>query len=291
MPTFKKKSWFCEDAVPGKRFGRIKHCFFIKNLVFKGKTPYQDILIFDNPIYGRIVALDGIIQFSERDEYMYHEMIVHPIFFSHPKPEKVLIVGGGDGGALREVLKHPVKEVCLVDVDKKIMEVFKKYTPFVSKGSFNDKRVKIFIEDGSRFIKKYKGYFDVIIIDCNDSMGPSLPLFSPGFYENVYNALKTDGMMITLIGSFLDFDNLIKKKVSDLKRIFASVKTYKVAIPSYHCGDFCFIGSSKRMGLGKEDFKKLERKFKKFRKKNTLKYYSPEIHRASMSLPKIWEIN
>ena len=102
-----------------------------------------------------------------------------------------------------------------MDVDKKVMEVFKKYTPFVSKGSFNDKRVKIFIEDGSRFIKKYKGYFDVIIIDCNDSMGPSLPLFSPGFYENVYNALKTDGMMITLIGSFLDFDNLIKKKVSD----------------------------------------------------------------------------
>ena len=183
MPISKK--WFCEGAVPGKRFGKIKHCFLMDKLVFKGKTSYQDILIFDNAIYGRVAVLDGIVQFSEKDEFVYHEMISHPILFSHPSPQKILIIGGGDGGVLREVLKHPVKEVYLVDIDKEAMGIFRKYTPFISQNSFKDKRTKIFFGDGREFIKKFRNFFDVVIVDSNDPMGPSLPLFSSRFYKYV----------------------------------------------------------------------------------------------------------
>ena len=117
------KKWFCEEVVPGKRLGKIKHCFSIDRLIFKGKSLHQEILVFDNAVYGRIFVLDGIVQLSEKDEYIYHEMLVHPILFSHPNPKRILIVGGGDGGALREVLKHRVKEVWLVDIDKKVIEI------------------------------------------------------------------------------------------------------------------------------------------------------------------------
>ncbi len=284
------KKWFCEDVVPGKRFGKIKHCFLIDKLVFKGKTSYQDVLIFDNSIYGRVVVLDGIVQLSERDEFIYHEIISHPILFSHPNPQKVLIIGGGDGGALREVLKHPVKQVFLVDIDKKAVELFKKYIPFVSKGSFRDKRTKVFFKDGRKFIKNFQNFFDVVIIDSNDPTGPSLPLFSRKFYEDVGGALKKDGVMITLIGSFLDFETLIKKTIKKLRTIFPKVRLYRVAIPSYHCGDFCFIGASKKIDLGKVNFKKIEKRFQKIKGKNQFKYYSPEIHLATITLPKIWKI-
>lgn len=288
MPISKK--WFCEGAVPGKRFGKIKHCFLMDKLVFKGKTPYQDVLIFDNPIYDRVLVLDGIVQLSEKDEFIYHETISHPILFSHPNPQRVLIVGGGDGGALREVLKHPVKEVYLADIDKKAAEIFKKYLPFVSKGSFKDKRVKVFFEDGAKFIKNFHNFFDIIIIDSNDPVGPSLTFFSDRFYKDVAETLKKEGMVVTLIGSSLDFETLIKKNVKKLKAVFPKVQLYRAAIPSYHCGDFCFIGASKKIDLGKIDLKKTKKRFKKIERKNQFKYYSPEIHFAAMTLPKTWKI-
>jgi len=278
MPTSK---WFCEGTVPGKRLDKIKHCFLIDKLVFKGKTSYQDILIFDNPIYGRVFVLDGIVQLSEKDEFIYHEMIAHPVLFSHPNPERVLIAGGGDGGSLREVLKHPVKEVYLVDLDKKVIEISAKYLPFVSKGAFFNKRLKLFIGDAKAFIKEYKDFFDLVIVDSNDPVGPSLALYSTNFYKNIFRALKKDGIIITQVGSFLDFQNLIKPIFLKLKKIFPYVQPYKLTMPSYHCGEYCFVGASKKIDLSKVNLKKIKKRFK---------YYSPEIHKQSMVLPKIWKL-
>jgi spermidine synthase len=139
-----KEKWFCEKISFGKRAGKLKHCFFIDKLVFKGETNFQEVLIFDNSVYGRILCLDKIIQFSKLDEFIYHEMMVHPVLFSHPKPENVLIIGGGDGGTLREVLKHSVKKVDLVEIDKRIIELSKKYLKFVCKDSFSNKKVNIY---------------------------------------------------------------------------------------------------------------------------------------------------
>ncbi len=291
MPISNRR-WFCEETVPGARHRKIRHCFLIDKLVFKGKTPYQDILIFDNSIYGRVLVLDGIVQLSERDEFIYHEMISHPVLLSHPKPENILIIGGGDGGVLREVLKHPVKKVDLVEIDKKVIEISKKYLKFICKNSFSDKRAKIYNLPGEKFIKKNKNFYDIVIIDCTNfgEGGLSNLLYSIKFYKDIFFTLKKEGIMITLGASFFDFENFIKKIFKRLKKVFPSVAIFRFCMPSYHCGEYSFIAGSKKINLEKVDFGKVEKRFNKIAKKHKFLYYSPKIHQSSIVLPKIWQI-
>ncbi len=290
MPTSK---WFWEKEIPGKRTGNVKHGFLIKKLIFQGKTKFQKVLIFDNPLYGRVFCVDDIVQFSESDEFIYHEMISHPILFSHPQPENILIIGGGDGGALREVIKHPVKKIDLVEIDKEIIEISKKYLGFVSQGSFSDKRVKIHYLPGEEFVKKCKDFYDVVIVDCTNfsfEKNISSSLFSVRFYQNVKKILKKEGMIISLGASFLDFENFIKKIFKRIKKVFPYVTLFKFCISSYHCGEYCFIAGSKKIDLRKVDFKKIEKRYEKIKKKHKFQYYCPKIHFACQVLPKIWEI-
>jgi len=290
MPTSKK--WFCEKVALGKRAGKIKHCFLIDKLVFKGKTRFQEALIFDNSVYGRILCLDEIIQFSKSDEFIYHEMIVHPAMLSHPKPENILIIGGGDGGALREVLKHSVKKVDLVEMDKSIIEISKKHLRFICKDSFSDKRVKIHHTKGEKFTRDYIDYYDLVIIDCTNPALENISslLYSTEFYNQAFRALKKDGIIITLGASFLDFKSFIKTDFRKLKKVFPFASIYRFTMPSYHCGEYSFIAGSKTIDLEKIDFKKIEQRFKKLTKKHKLKYYSPKMHEASMIIPKAWKI-
>jgi len=279
------KEWICEESLPGRRKGNVKHCFFVEKIIHKEKTKFQDVLIFKNPLYGKIFFLDGILQLTQKDEFFYHEMLSHPILFSHPSPKKVLIIGGGDGGVLREVLKHNVKEVFLVELDLRIVELSKKYLSFVSCGSFSDKRVKVFQEKGEKFVKKFKDFFDIVIVDGNAPVGPSRALYTFNFFVELNKALKKEGMMMIQVGSFLDFENLIKPIYLKLKKIFSSVSLFRITIPSFHCGEYCFIGCSKKIELSKIDFKVIERRFKNILKKSNFKYYSPEIQKSSMILP------
>ena len=285
------KKWFCEESVPGKRSGKVKHCFLIEKTVFNGKTPFQEVLIFDNSLYGRIFCLENIVQFSQIDEFIYHEMIVHPILFSHRKPENILIIGGGDGGVLREVLKHPINKADLVEIDKKVIEISKKHLRFICQDSFSAKRVKVFNLPGQDFVKKNKNLYDILIIDCtNPAPGSgSFPLYSLNFYKNVFEALKEDGMMIVLGASFLDF-KFVEKIVKKIGRVFPSTLIFKFCMPSYHCGEYCFVGASKKVNLAKVNFNKINQRFKKLQKKHRFQYYSPDIHRGSIILPEIWQV-
>jgi len=286
MPIY--KNWFVEKKVPGKRECGVKHYFLIEKIIFKGKSDFQDILIFKNPIYGKILVINGILQLTESDEFIYHEMISHPVLFSHKNPKKVLIIGGGDGGALREVLKHPVKKVDLVEMDKRMIEIAKNYLKFVCQNCFSDKRVKIFFEKGEDFVKRSKEKYDIIIVDClNFGEKESLPLFSLNFYTRSFEILEKDGILITLGTSFLDFENFVKKIFRNLKKIFPKVFILKFCVPSFHCGEYCFLVGSKKIDLKKV---KIEEKFEKFKKKSTLKYFSPQIFKASLVLPKIYQI-
>lgn len=291
MPTFNEKR-FCEEIGLGKRAGKIKHCFSIDKLVFKGKTNLQDVLIFDNEVYGRVLCLDKIVQFSKLDEFIYHEMITHPVLFSHPKPRNILIIGGGDGGVLREVLKHKVRKVDLVEIDKEIINLSKKYLKFVCKNSFSDKRVKIYNTRGEKFIMDYINYYDLVIVDCTnpEPEGLSSELYSTEFYKQISRTLKKDGIIITLGASFLDFNTFIKKTFKRIKNVFPFASIYKLTMPSYHCGQYSFIAGSKKINLAKVDFKEIEKRFKKISKKHKFNYYSPEIHQSSMILPKNWQI-
>ncbi len=279
-------NWFFEKPLPGIP-ENLKIGFKVKRKVFSGRSPYQKIEVFDTFQFGRILVLDGIVQLSKSDEFIYHEMISHLPLLCHPNPKKILIIGGGDGGVIREVLKHPVREVNLVDIDKKVIEISQKYLPFVPKKAFKDKRVKIFIEDGLLFIKKYKNYFDVIIIDSTDPNGPSLPLFTKNFYQDVSDSLKKNGIMVAQTGSFYLQLSQIKKIFKILKKIFPFVKIYWAPIPAYQSSAYIFISGSKK-NLDKIDFKKIKEKYKKLNLKT--KYYSPEIHFASLVLPKIYRM-
>ena len=296
MPISKK--WFCEDAVPGKRFKKVKHCFSIDKLIFEGKTDYQKVLIFENSVYGRVFCLDDIAQLSECDEFIYHEMMVHPLLLSHPNPQNILIIGGGDGGVLREVLKYPIRKADLVESDKEIIKISKKYLRFVCKSSFSDKRLKVFNCPGEEFIAKTKkisqsDLYDAAIIDCTNPSpeSSSLSLYSTKFYRSIFNSLKEEGMIVVLGASFLDFNDFVKPISKNLKKVFPFVSLFRFCMPSYHCGEYCFAAASKKIDLNKIDYAKIEKKFKNLQKKSDFKYYSPEIHRASAALPKLWETN
>lgn len=282
----KNKQWFTETTLPGAKNDN-KFSLKIKKKIASLKSNFQKIEIFDTYFFGKILVLDGIIQLTEKDEFIYHEVMAHFPLFTHSKPESVLIVGGGDGGVLREVLRHPVKEVFLVEIDEKVIEVSKKYFPFVANGAFNNKKVKIFLDDGSKFIKKYKNYFDVVIIDSTDPLGISCVLFSKKFYKNVFNTLTKNGVMITQSGTFYEQLPQIKKIFRNLKKIFPFVKVYKACIPSYGVGEYSFIVASKT-NLDEMNFRFIKNKFKKLNLKT--KYYSPEIHFASGILPEYLKI-
>lgn len=280
---FKKNQWFFEENIPGI-LGTITSGVRIKKKIFSGKTPYQKMEIMDTFPFGRILALDGIIQLSQEDEFIYHEMLTHPAMFYHPHPQKVLIIGGGDGGVLREVLKHPVKEVYLVDIDREIIEISKKYLPFVSRGAFKDKRAKILIEDGIKFVRRSKNFFDVVIVDLTDPSGPSLGLYSKNFYQAIFKTLNKKGVLSVQSGCFFEQFLHLKGIYKRLKKIFPYVKIHKACVPCLQCSNEYSFTIASKINLEKIGFEKIEKRFKKL--KLNLKYYSPKIHLASSILPK-----
>ena len=283
----KKNYWFVEKALPGISLDLRAH-IRVKRKVASFKTPFQKGEILDTPRFGRILVLDGIVQLSEKDEFIYHEMITHIPLFSHPNPQKVLIIGGGDGGTLREVLKHPIKEATLVEIDKKVIEVSKKYLPFVSGGAFKNKRAKVIIGDGVKFVKNCPpNFYDVVIIDSTDPSGPSSPLFSNKFYQDVFHVLTKKGLMITQSGTLWEQFFQIKKIFKDLKAIFPFVKLYRAAIPAYQDVEYGFMIGSK-MNLNKVKLRGIKERYRKLNLKT--KYYSPEMHLASGVLPKIYQV-
>ena len=290
--TFNDKQWFLEAAFPGLR--RCKRDVFkIDQEIFKGKSKFQDIHIFRSRGFGRMLALDGIIQFSENDEFIYHEVIAHIPLLSHKDPKKFLVVGGGDGGVLREAAKHPLKELYHVEIDQEIVALSKKYLPFVSKGAFSDKRLNACFEDGINFIKRYKDFFDLIVVDSTDPVGPGKALFEKDFYRLIFNSLKKDGMAIFQLGPFLDFDLIIRPTARKLRAFFPVVRPVRLSMPSYSCGcEYCFMIASKETDPAKISSAVISQRLKQRLgpKAASLKYYTPQIHQASLVMPKLWQI-
>jgi len=275
------KNWFFEDFIPGEStsftWGVIP-----KKKIFVGKSRYQKVEVFDTERFGRILTLNGTVQLSTRDEFVYHEMLVHPALFYHPNPQKVLIIGGGDGGVLREVVKHPVKEIFLVDIDRKVIEVSKKYLPSVSRGAFEDKRLKIFIEDGLKFVKRYKNCFDIIVLDATDYYGPAKKLSEVRFLKDASQALKTEGIFIAQTAYFQE--KYAQKIRKNIKKVFPFFELHKAFVGCFPFDEHTFSVGSKKINLNKVSYKKIKEKYKKLNLKT--KYYSPEIHFASAILPK-----
>ncbi len=278
----KDDKWFVEGTVPGRRHGNVTHGFRITEVVHKERTRFQECLIFDNPVYGRVLVLDGIVQLSTSDEYIYHEMLVHPPMFAHRKPQRVVIVGGGDGGTLREVLRHNPEQVLMIDIDEQFVRTAAEHLPSLSAGAFADRRLTLLFENASEALQRYEGAFDAAIIDCNDALGPSEALFEERFYATVAHALTDEGVCAVQAGSMLDVEFLQetrRRMASQLGRTTG----FRLTMPSYHCGEYVFLVASKLCDPSGPDSTTLAEL--QTTRGVVTKYWSPAIHHASQVLP------
>jgi spermidine synthase len=217
-------------------------------ILYKGKSDFQDIIIADTPAFGRLLVLDGVFQTSIKDEFMYHESIVHIPLFLHPNPKHVLIIGGGDGGAAREAVRHPeVETVTMVDIDGKVIELSKQFFPEISKAMReNNPKLTVKVGDGIAFMREAKDFYDVIIVDCSDPVGPGKGLFTYEFYKDTYAALKKDGLFVQQTESPFMHQSLIKEIWNCVSDIFPITRLYTAFIPIYPSGMHCFTMGSKQ---------------------------------------------
>ncbi|XP_046558845.1 spermidine synthase-like isoform X1 [Haliotis rubra] len=247
-------------------------------------TAYQDLLVFKSKSFGNVLVLDGVIQCTERDEFTYQEMISHLPLNSHPNPKKVLVIGGGDGGVVREVLKYPsVDQVVLCEIDERVVEVCKQHLPSMA-SCLSDPRAVLHIGDGIKYLQQHKGEFDVIITDAPDPIGPAEGLYQKEYYENLKKSLKPNGI-ISCQGETLWFDlPLIKQMISYCRDVFPTVAYASGNTPTYPGGHMGFLLCSTNPSL---DLKQPQSNFSSAQLDSMgLKYYSPEIHRAAFALPR-----
>lgn len=277
-----KNNWLFQTSNIPYDYNTVKNALKIKKNLYSGHSRYQKLAVYDTLAFGRVLVLDGIFQTSEKEEFIYHEMLSHPAMFYCGRPKKVLIIGGGDGGILEEVSKHPVGKVWMVEIDKKVIEISKKYLPSISKGVFENKKTEIIIGDGIKFIKNYKNFFDVIILDLSDPWGPACKTISLKFYQGVKRALKKNGVISVQGGCLFGQIKLASLIFHRLKKVFSSVLIHKAPVLLYDIGEQSFIVASD-INLKRISFKQIERKFKKLNL--ALQYYNPKIHFASAVLP------
>lgn len=246
----------------------------IDKVYFEGKTEYQQVQIFSSPSLGKVLFLDRKLQSAQIDERTYHEALVHPVLITHPAPETVLVIGGGDGGALKEVLRYPVQDVVLVEVDPVVIEVSKRYFPWLST-CLEDKRVNLEVMDGREFIQKEQKQFDVVLIDSSEPVGPSLSLHQEAFYRGLKKCLDSQGVAVAQVGSPFYHLEAVVQEYAVLKDIFNFVCVYLAPVPTYPGGSWCYVFLSEKI-----DSMEVNRT-----PPPGLKYFDLEIYRAAFCLP------
>jgi len=258
--------------------------FVIDEVLFESKTEHQHLVIFRNAQWGTVMALDGVIQTTEGDEFIYHEMLTHVPMFSHPKPNSVLIIGGGDGGILREVLKHAsVETVTMVEIDAQVVEMCKTYLPNHSKGAFDDPRLNLVIADGVDFVNQTKQTFDVVISDSTDPVGPGEVLFTSRFYQGIASCLNPDGVFVAQNGvSFLQQEE-VKNTALRLKPLFQQRGFYCAAVPTYVGGVMSFAWATQQQDLSQQALAQVVARYQTAAIKT--RYYNPKLHQACFALP------
>ncbi len=250
------------------------------NVLYSAKTEYQTIDILETHGLGKVLLLDGLVMTTERDEFFYHEMISHIPMNSHPNPERVLVIGGGDGGTVREVLKHDtVKEVVLCEIDGMVIDACKKYLPSIA-GMLDDERVNIQVRDGIDYISQQEDAFDIILIDSTDPMGPGEGLFTEEFYSNVNKALKEGGIMSAQSESPFVNQRQMKMMYPLLRKAFPKVSTFLGPIPTYPGGywswAFCSNTVEPLSFIAEDRVQKIAKQ---------AKLYNLDIHKAAFALP------
>lgn len=252
--------WFTESEREN-----LKLSYRIKDIIFADRSPYQHVMIVDSYDFGPTLVLDGVVQTTSIDGYVYNEMISHVPLHFHPNPRHVLIIGGGDLGAAREVAKYDeVERIDLVEIDEMVVTACRRHLPEVS-GNLSDPRVRFLYEDGVAFVRNKQSVYDVVIIDSSDPVGPAKQLFELDFYQNVYAALKDDGLMVCQSQSPVFHFDVLRQTYSHISRLFPMVKLYTAVVPTYPGGLWSFTLGSKRYNqpLKNRKFDKNTRYFNK----------------------------
>ncbi|XP_013783677.1 spermidine synthase-like [Limulus polyphemus] len=276
-----KKGWFSETGIHCSN--KVNISLSADNILYHEKSAWQDILVFENKLFGKVLVLDNAIQCTEKDESAYQEMITFLPLNSHPNPKKVLVIGGGDGGVVREVVKHPsVETVVQCEIDEKVIEVSKEYLPFMAEGFKSSKLVQ-HIMDGAEFMKNHQKEFDVVITDSSDPTGPAASLFRKPYFEGIKQALRPGGILCSQAESFWYDLKLIHNMMNMTRELYPVVEYASVYIPSYPGGQIGFLLCSTDAGtnfrkpqhvLSSEEVSSLK-----------LKYYTSEMHTAAFVLP------
>lgn len=254
----------------------------VSRSLFSGKSEFQQLEIVETLEYGKMMLLDGLVMVTERDEFIYHDMIVHPALFTHPNPKKVLVIGGGDGGSIREIMKHPeVEQAVLCEIDGLVIEKSIEFLPtMASEIDGTNPRVKLHVDDGLAYIRDHQNEFDVILVDSTDPIGPAVGLFEEDFYRLVYGALKDDGIMVAQSESPFYHAKIQQSMYANLRNVFPIVEMYQAFIPTYPSGFWSFAFASKRYHPV-TDFDVQRATQRDF----YTKYYNEQLHLGAFMLP------
>ena len=269
--------WFTE-----KHTANVYFSIKVDRQLYSGKSEFQRIDVFESKEFGRFLTLDGYIMLTEKDEFIYHEMITHVPMCVHPSAKRVLVIGGGDGGTVRELLRYPtIEHIDLVEIDELVVEVCRKYLPQTA-GGLGDERVHPHFEDGLKFIRHCEDEYDLIIVDSTDPFGPGEGLFTKEFYGNCYKALKADGIMVNQHESpfYPDDAYAMQRAHKRIVESFPISKVYQAHIPTYPSGHWLFgFASKKYHPVRQVDWTRW----------NALgiatRYYNTQLHAGAFALP------
>lgn len=260
-------------------YAPIQYVYEVEKVLYRRKSDFQEITVIENPYFGKMLILDDVVQITERDEFFYHEMLVHVVMHAHPRPKTVTVIGGGDGGAVREVLKHDsVEKIYFIEIDEEVINVSKEFFPSVASG-IEDRRVEIKCMDGAEFVKGRHGDIDVIIVDSTDIIGFAKSLFTVEFFKSAKDSLSGEGMFVTLSESLHFHKEMVIEVQEEMRLIFPIVDLYTAPLITYAGNWWTFSVASK-----KHDVRQMRRPFA-----IDTKYYSDEIHDQAFMPRKMYE--
>ncbi len=269
--------WFTE-----KQKDNLKLSCSLEQVLVHKRSEFQEIAVIDTGPLGRVLVIDGFIQVAAVDEFIYHEMIAHVPMATHPAPRDVLVIGGGDGGTVREVAKYPgVESITMIEIDREVVAASREFLPALS-CKLDDSRVRIEFTDGLAFVAGQKNAYDVIIVDSTEPVGPAAGLFTTEFYQSVCEALKDEGIAVAQTESPFYNKDIIASSVKCLNNLFPVARLYLAPVPSYPGGLWSFaLGSKKHRPDNRQDTALIER----CKQAEECRYYTPEIHLAAFDLP------
>ncbi len=265
------------------------HWYEVAGLIHEGRTSFQRVAIYDTAEYGAMLVLDGIVQSVEEDEYIYHECLVQPALTAHPRPRRVLVIGGGEGATIREVLRHPdVGRVVMVDIDEELVEICKTYLSAWHQGAFADERVELVIGDGKRYVETADEVFDVIIVDVVDAFddGPATALYCEAFYQQVARRLASGGILAVQAMELCGTEHADHRRVlGELRAVFRYTRSYSVFIPSFWC-EWGYIVASDEIDVAALPPTEIDGELARRGVEAQLRFYDGGAHRKLFTLSK-----